>query len=209
MQGNMLSFDKITCERGGNVVFRHLAANIEAGSILALKGANGSGKTTLLKALAGIIPISEGKILWNGQNIKENYEEFQADIEFIGHKDAIDDYLTVEENLEFWAEIEGNPELVLPAALFFGLENFAETPAHMLSAGWRRKLALSRLLLSGAMVWLLDEPFTNLDDDGAARVKNLIETRAETGGVVIFTSHGNTPLPNKAVELDINRHSAI
>lgn len=200
----MLTFDQITCERGGNVVFKHLGFTLGEGGLLILKGANGSGKTSLLRMLAGLIPCQDGKIYWQGEDIKDDYEGYLSNIAMVGHKEAIDDQLTVSENLEFWASLSGNPELFAVAAKYFRLEKFLDTPCYMLSAGWKKRVALSRLVLLKAELWLLDEPFTNLDKEGREMLTNLIAARCDQGGMVIISSHAdNSDLPF-GTELDIS-----
>jgi heme exporter protein A len=174
--------------RGEKLVFSGLGFSLQEGGILLLKGANGSGKTTLIKVLAGLLPADEGEIFWDGVSIKDN-NEFKRNLMYIGHKSGVKTDATVYENLEFWAKIY-DTELLIPAALkFFDLDKFADVPAGQLSAGWKRRVALARLIVSPCKLWLLDEPTNFLDEDAVILTASLIESRVQQGGIVITASH--------------------
>lgn len=156
--------------------------------MLLLKGANGSGKTSLIKQIAGLLPVDEGQILWNGQPIIAN-EEYKRDLMYIGHKSAVKLDSTVEENLTFWGKLYGT-EMLIPAALkFYDLAKFKDTPTGQLSAGWQRRVALARLIIAPCRLWLLDEPTNFLDEEAVALTAGLIESRVKQGGIVIAASH--------------------
>lgn len=184
----MLSCENLRVVRGEKLVFSQLGFSLQEGGILLLKGANGSGKTTLIKVLAGLLPADEGDIFWDGVSIKDN-NEFKRNLMYIGHKSGVKTDATVYENLEFWAKIY-DTELLIPAALkFFYLDKFADVPAGQLSAGWQRRVALARLIVSPCKLWLLDEPTNFLDEDAVILTASLIESRVQQGGIVITASH--------------------
>ncbi|MEQ1789559.1 MAG: cytochrome c biogenesis heme-transporting ATPase CcmA [Rickettsiales bacterium] len=184
----MLTCENLRCVRGDNVVFSHLGFCLQEGSLLLLKGANGSGKTTLLKILSGLLPPDSGKILWSEKPIRDN-NDFKRDMMVIGHKSGVKADATVYENLEFWAKLYGT-ELLIPAALsFYNLNPFSDVPAAQLSAGWQRRIALARLIVSPCKLWLLDEPTNFLDEDAVMLTASLIESRVKQGGIVIVASH--------------------
>jgi len=184
----MLSCENLRVVRGEKLVFSGLGFSLQEGGILLLKGANGSGKTTLIKVLAGLLPADEGEIFWDGVSIKDN-NEFKRNLMYIGHKSGVKTDATVYENLEFWAKIY-DTELLIPAALkFFDLGKFADVPAGQLSAGWQRRVALARLIVSPCKLWLLDEPTNFLDEDAVILTASLIESRVQQGGIVITASH--------------------
>jgi heme exporter protein A len=184
----MLICENIACARGETVLFRHLGFCLPQGSLLLLKGPNGIGKTTLIKILAGLLPADHGHILWHGQKTAGN-EQFKRELMYIGHKSAVKQDCTVEENVAFWAKLYGTEMLVSAALKFFDLEPLKETPASQLSAGWQRRVALARLIVAPCKLWLLDEPTNFLDDEAVKLMAGLIETRVAAGGIVVVASH--------------------
>ncbi|MDE3015583.1 MAG: heme ABC exporter ATP-binding protein CcmA [Pseudomonadota bacterium] len=184
----MLSCENITCIRGDKRLFGNLGFCLAEGALLLLKGPNGSGKTSLLKILAGLLEPDSGQVLWNGEPIAHN-GRFRRDLMLIGHKSAVKLECTVHENLSFWAKLYGT-EMLVPAALaFYDLGIFRDTRAGELSAGWRRRVALARLVVAPCRLWLLDEPTNFLDDAAVTLTASLIESRVQQGGIVVAASH--------------------
>ena len=180
--------ENLSCVRGETLLFQGLGFCLQEGSLLLLKGANGSGKTSLLKLLCGLIPASSGKILWQGKDIITN-PQFKRDLMMIGHKSAVKQDATVEENIRFWAHYYDTETLVNAALQFYNLTTFKDVPTRELSAGWQRKVALARLIVAPCKLWLLDEPTNFLDEEAVLLTASLIETRVKQGGVVIVASH--------------------
>jgi len=156
-----LSAHDIACERGGRTLFQGLSFTLAPGEALLVSGPNGAGKTSLLRQLAGLLPLAAGKAA-----------------------------LTVRENLAFWAEFLGDGDSDLAGALAaFGLEPLADFPAGLLSAGQKRKLALSRLYAAPRPVWLLDEPSVSLDVHTVTRLDAAIRDHLKKGGIAIVSTH--------------------
>jgi heme exporter protein A len=170
-------------------LFSGLGFSVGQGSLLVLKGHNGSGKTTLLKMLAGLKQPQEGCITLDGTEAHQLRNEQSRQLCYLGHQLAVKPQLTVRQNLEFWARLR-DTEMLLPAAvMYFQLQPLLNTPCYALSAGWKKRLALARVMASDAGLWLLDEPETNLDEEGRALLHNLIMLRADQGGAVIIATH--------------------
>lgn len=184
----MLICENLRCIRGDRVIFEHLGFGLQEGSLLLLKGANGAGKTTLIKILSGLLTADSGDILWDDHSIKDN-NNFKNDLMMIGHKSGVKGEATVYENLQFWAKLY-DTELLIDAALsFYNLNRFSDVPAAHLSAGWQRRIALARLIVSPCKLWLLDEPTNFLDEDAVILTASLIESRVKQGGIVVVASH--------------------
>lgn len=198
----MLECQNLSCERGGRSVFEGVGFCLPPGGFLLIKGANGSGKTSLIRLLAGLSHPAQGEVRWQGEGVAKS-AAYKRELTYIGHKNGIKPECTVEENLRFWAEYFGT-HLMLPSALhYFGLEGKEHTPCWRLSSGWQRRVALSRLLLSRASVWLLDEPTNFLDQEAIALVGGLIETRVLSGGIVVAASHTmGSSYPTHVLELE-------
>lgn len=195
----MLTLNNISCEKGGKVLFENLGFTIGDCCTLILRGDNGSGKTSLLNIIAGLATPANGRILYANEKVNgDHWAEYCSIIQYIGHKNAIKLQLTVRENLEFWAILRNCEGRVDAAMSFFDLEAYADVPCYKLSVGWQKKVALAKLLACKSEIWLLDEPFSNLDEDTQLKLASMIETRCEQGGSVILTAHGKVPVRNAA-----------
>lgn len=178
-----LKAENLACERGGRLVFSNLSFTLNAGEMLELRGANGSGKSSLLRLLAGLNSASAGSITFENGLTDVSLAE-QA--HYIGHADANKTALTVSENLNFWAAFFGGDQAPLKA---FNLEALADDQALLLSAGQRRRLALSRLHCAKRPIWLLDEPDVGLDSASQFILQNQIATHLEKGGMALVATH--------------------
>lgn len=181
----------IAAFRGERLVLRDLSFAVAAGQALLLLGPNGSGKSTLLRLLAGLKRPDAGAILWQGEDALADLATHAGRVAYLGHLDAIKPGLTATENLSFAAA----GRVVTPALAAMGLEALADLPARMLSAGQRRRLALARLALSPAPLWLLDEPTLGLDVASLDRLGALLATHRAQGGMVVAATHLDLPLP--------------
>jgi heme exporter protein A len=185
-----LSLENIALERGERRIAEGISARVASGGTLLLQGPNGSGKSTLLRVLAGLLPPAEGAITWNGADVMRDREAHRARLCYLGHQDALKAGLTALENLQFWARYgtanSGNAEAALGA---FGLRRLADRPARMLSAGQKRRLALGRLALTDAQLWLLDEPVTALDTEAREAFVALLGRHLSGGGLAVIATH--------------------
>lgn len=172
----LFSCDSLAFSRQGARLFGGVGVSLLEGGVLLVVGRNGSGKTTLLRCLAGLLP-AEGRITRPRHFL------------YLGHADALKPHATVHANLRFWAALGGEPMLLAAAIEYFGLEPFLEMPCHQLSAGWKKRVALARLLTHPAALWLLDEPYAHLDAEGVALLGGLIEGRVRKGGAVVMAVH--------------------
>ncbi len=188
----MLNADDLAAFRGERLVFAHLGFSVPQGGALLLAGPNGSGKSTLLRVLAGLSRLEAGRLLWNGTDALDDRVEHAGRVAYVGHLDAIKPGLTVLENL-------AAPRASALAALArLGVESLAELPARMLSAGQRRRVALSRLALATAPLWLLDEPTLGVDTASVERLGTLLAEHRACGGIVVAATHLPLPLPDAA-----------
>lgn len=188
----MLSVQNLEATRGDRIVFTGLSASLAPGSCLIVRGENGSGKTTLLKILAGLLPASEGEVLFDNAPIGEDYRNRMS---YVGHKDGLKPMFTVEEYLRHWAALYDGKELIPAAIAFLRMQPMLEQKVSALSAGWKRRLALSQLILAQTDIWLLDEPLSHLDETSMEIILSLIATRCDQGGIVAFSYHGAAKIP--------------
>lgn len=183
-------------------IFGPLDFNLGAGEALQVLGGNGTGKTTLLRVLAGLLAAGEGEVRFEQHIVDQSH--LARGCAFLGHLPGHKGELSALENLRFTAAMQ-NSRLAPEAALAsVGLAGFEDSLARRLSAGQNKRLALARLSLSPARLWLLDEPYANLDLDGIALVNRLITGHVAGQGAVLLTTHGAyaaPPVPIRTLEL--------
>ncbi len=195
----MLSVSHLTCQRGERVLFQDLSFDLSQHHWLQIAGANGAGKTSLLRILAGLTEPAEGSVSWQGKPLKEDRSVFHSQLLYLGHHPALKDELTPLENVLLGLGMEGfriPRSEVVKALKEFGLEGRLHLPARYLSAGQRRRVLLSRLMLRPARLWILDEPFTALDTHATQLLTDLIQSHLARQGMAILTSHQPIGLPS-------------
>lgn len=188
----MLEVIDLSCSRGENQLFQGLHFTLAPGELMQVQGENGSGKTTLLRALCGFIRPLAGEINWRNINIQELDEDYFSEIIYLGHLNAIKDELSALENLHLCSELAGcelSDSSALMALRRMGLRGRETFPVRALSQGLRRRVALARLLVSKAKLWILDEPLTALDVGAVGLIEELIGAHLANQGMVIFTTH--------------------
>lgn len=189
----------LACRRGGRLLFAGLDCRLGPGGALVLTGPNGSGKSSLLRLLATLLQPAAGRLTWGGVPVAANAPAYRAALHYVGHLDAAKPALTVREMLGFWAALRGAAAPAAETGLAaFGLEAMSDWPCRWLSAGQRRRLALARLLVAPAPVWLLDEPTAALDADGEARLVTAIAEHRAAGGRVALATHQPIAIPDAA-----------
>ena len=181
----MLSVSGLSFERYFERVFEPVSFELTAGQILLITGSNGCGKTTLLRVLGGLLDPAEGEFHCSEQAL------------FAGHNPAIKDDLSVAENIRFWMRFMGTRKSGAGAEYCrqvideIGLHEVAHQEGRTLSAGQRKRCSLARLLFCDEKLWLLDEPYSNLDRDGIALLDRIVRGHLDSGGACIMTTHGS------------------
>lgn len=197
----ILEVSDLACERGEQRLFEGLNFSLAGGELLRVQGENGKGKTTLLRTVCGFVQPAQGSVHWQGRDIHEGDEEFHAQMRYLGHANAIKDELNALENLQISAGLAGievSETVALKVLRRMGLRRKEHLPVRVLSQGQRRRVALSRLLVGEAKLWILDEPLTALDVAAVALIQELIGEHLSKRGMVIFTTH--QPLQVSGVE---------
>ena len=188
-----LRLEALAAERGGKTVFADVNVNVASGTLLRVLGPNGAGKTTLLRVLAGLGAASAGTVQWHAVDSME-LRPGEAAV-FAGHANAMNDALTVAENLSYAAALaglDGTTPVVRRALTQLGVEKLINRRFGSLSQGQRKRASLARLLLRaqpGERAWLLDEPFVALDTDTQSQLALLISQELAAGAIVVLTSH--------------------
>lgn len=195
----MLEVSNLKCVRGERQLFDGVGFRLESGKLLYLRGANGSGKTSLLRILCGLSPAEAGQILWNGVQIDQLGEVYRRDLFYLGHHNALQEALTVNENLAFYAALAGaipSEADTANALARLGLRGCQSRLVRHLSQGQKRRVALSRLMLNRAKLWVLDEPFVALDQAAIQLLADLVAAHLDKGGLAVLTSHQQVDIGN-------------
>jgi heme exporter protein A len=195
MHEERLDVENLHLWRGDRHVLRGVCFSLASGECLQVMGPNGSGKTSLLRTVCGLMYPEEGRVLWEGRDVRGDLRTFHCALAYLGHEPPLKAELTARENLRYWigvrhrfgaAALEGALERV-------GASPWCERLVRTLSAGQRRRVALAGLALSMVPLWLLDEPTTNLDTEGQQLVGSLIAEQLARGGMVVAAVHHELP----------------
>ncbi|WP_417622504.1 heme ABC exporter ATP-binding protein CcmA [Parasphingorhabdus sp.] len=179
---DQLKAEGLSCVRGDRILFRNLDFTLTPGQAGLLTGPNGVGKSSLLRLLAGLLPPSTGSC---------TTPETRA---LCDDKLALDDHLSLEDTLRFWAKLDGKGQTDIDAAMArAGLKHLAEVPVRYFSTGQRQRARLARTYLADARLWLLDEPANGLDADSVMQLGTALQGHLDGGGIIVATSH--IPLP--------------
>ena len=186
----LLQACELAYSRNDEPIFGPLDFTLNPGEIVLIEGDNGSGKTTLLKVLSGLLDPTSGEVLLHGAPL--TLAKLSHQVALLGHLLGLKLELSALQNLCFAVGVGGlragiTPQLALASV---GLDGYEDQPVRMLSAGQRKRVTLARLLLVPAALWLLDEPYANLDRDGIELVNRVLDAHARRGGAALITSHG-------------------
>ena len=187
--------------RGDKCLFRDLSFAVKSGEMLLVSGPNGCGKTSLLRVLCGLTLPENGSLSWGGRRMRGLQPEFRRDLAYLAHSEGLKGDLTPLENLVFdrGLRAEVNRDRIVAIVDQLGLSHAANLPVRVLSAGQKRRTALARVLMCDAPLWVLDEPFTNLDVAGRSLTTHLIESHLSDGGMAIVAAHHGFELPTERI----------
>ncbi|MDA9642157.1 cytochrome c biogenesis heme-transporting ATPase CcmA [Candidatus Thioglobus sp.] len=191
-----LIVNNLSCQRGYKLLFENLSFELNSGEVLKVSGPNGSGKTSLMKILAGLSSFETGSIDYDDTKI--NSERYNLDFLYLGHLAALSPELSCLENLKYTMRL-GNDSLDLDfydALKKVGLKKFENELVGKLSAGQKKRIALSLLFITQSKVWLLDEPFSALDSKAIKIIETRVEDHCNSGGICILTTHQECNIKN-------------
>lgn len=200
----LLSGIDLSLLRGDRCLFQHLSFALNPGELLLVEGANGSGKTSLLRGIAGLLDFETGHISWDGHKTLAEYQAFRSDLVWLSHRVGCKGELTLLENLRFESALRSSSMHRIDEVIArLGLAELTALPFRYLSAGQQRRVALARLLLADGRLWIMDEPFTNLDKSGQSLVAALIAEHLASDGLCVVASHQGVEIdaPTKRVTL--------
>ena len=198
----MLTIQGLSYAYSDRFLFKNLSFHLNPGEVIKISGANGSGKTTLIKILTGILKNYEGKISLKNEEEK-SLKNLSDEVFYMGHKNALKENLTVQENLQHDFRLLNSNKNELDSYLEkLNLKEFLFTRVSELSEGQKRKIILACCLASNSSIYLLDEPFINLDVDSQEIIMEAMDSKIHNGASVIFTSHDQNI--KNSIELNLN-----
>ncbi len=200
-----LRVEKVHVWRGDRHVLKGVSLSLAPRQMLHIRGPNGSGKTTLLRVVCGLLRPEQGEVSWNGHSISGVRLEYQAALAYASHEPALKGDLTALENLRFAVGLKRqvSTQELRDSLEQTGVAGCADLPARVLSAGQRRRVAMARVLAMSASLWLLDEPFTNLDAAGTAVMSALLRSHVERGGAALVVAHHDLTVAVDMRRLDL------
>jgi len=204
----MLESQSLECVRDDRLLFNDLSFTVAEAEVLQIEGPNGSGKTSLLRIICGLRQAEAGKILWQGESITSNREDYYANMVYIGHLPCIKGDLTVLENVRALLDTRSlslSTDEIEVALGKVGLATYEDVQGKALSSGQRRRILLAFVELSRAKLWILDEPLTALDVQGVALMESMILDHKSAGGSVIFTTHHGMQLDCEMSSVQLGR----
>ncbi len=203
MTAKLIATD-LTLIRGERCLFENVGFALGPGQLLLLKGRNGSGKTSLLRALLGLLEPETGAIQWDGEPIAEVRQAYCRALVWMAHRVGLKADLTLVENLLFESSLRPFDYADFDAVLErLGLNRLKKLPVRFLSAGQQRRVGLARMLLADAPLWLMDEPFTNLDADGRQLVVDVLDEHLAAGGLCVIATHQDVVVDAPTQKVDL------
>lgn len=197
-----LSADGLTLFRGERLLFKGLSFALNPGGMLLLEGQNGSGKTSLMRAIAGLIEFEDGDVMWDGKPVRSNRPAFYGSLVWMQHRVGFKADLTLVENLRFESHLRAQSDEDFDEVLDrLEIARLKRLPLRSLSAGQQRRVALARMLLSRVPLWLMDEPFTNLDRQGRKLVMDVTTEHLERGGMCIMAAHQDVEIGGNVTKI--------
>jgi heme exporter protein A len=186
-----LRVERVHIWRGDRHVLKGVSVEVLPGELVHVTGPNGAGKTTLLRVVTGLLRPDQGTVAWRGRPIAADPTDFQRELAYASHEPALKGDLTALENLRFTVGLRRRvtSRELLDSLERTGVAACSDLPARVLSAGQRRRVAMARVLAVRAALWLLDEPYTNLDAAGTELLTSLLVEHVDGGGLALVVAH--------------------
>lgn len=200
MSPSVLQLESVELYREDSLIFKDVSFRLESSHHLVVRGKNGSGKTSLIRTICGLTQPDSGHISWNRVAIDQSFITYNQEMAYLGHKNGLIPELTLDESLNYGL-YEANKEKQDEVIDGFGLNDSRGFLIENLSNGQARKAALSLVITSNTTLWVLDEPYANLDSDSIAYLNDSIGLHLDSGGIVITSTNREDSLSTKTTEI--------
>lgn len=189
--GSAVTLESVVALAGRFPVLAGVDLRVDTGELVVLRGANGAGKTSVLRVCAGLLPVASGRAVVLGADLAADRRAVRRRVGLLGHANLLYDDLSVADNVVFAVRAAGGQAAAAHSAMQrMGLSGrLLNARAAGLSAGQRRRAALSVLVARRPELWLLDEPYAGLDPDGRAAVDAVVADARAGGATVVVASH--------------------
>ena len=187
-----IAISGLTKRFGFTTALDEIDLHLKQGEFLALFGPNGAGKTTLLRILSTLSSPTSGTVRLLGYDPAKHGEQIRASIGVLSHHPLLIPTLTAYENLKFYGQMFGIQDLsrrIEELLQLVGLFEHRSQIIETFSRGMQQRLAIARAILHRPRILLLDEPFTGLDQDGIALLKQILRDFLQEGKTIIMTDH--------------------
>jgi heme exporter protein A len=186
-----IEINGVSVSRGNQLLFKNLTSTITNHDVVIVRGDNGIGKTSLLEAISGLLTYSSGKIKFL---ISEKRTSFKNLIAYQPSSSYCKTLLTINEELTFWANIHNNSSLVDDVLKFVNLQGVFNLQTQNLSTGQRKRLEIAKVIITQKPIWIFDEPYAGMDDNGVELIDTVLKEHISRGGIVILASHKHTKI---------------
>lgn len=186
-----IEINDVSVSRGNQLLFKNLTSTITNHDVVIVRGDNGIGKTSLLEAISGLLTYSSGKIKFL---ISEKRSSFKNLIAYQPSSSYCKTLLTINEELTFWANIHNNSSLVDDILKFVNLQGVFNLQTQSLSTGQRKRLEIAKVIITQKPIWIFDEPYAGMDDNGVELIDTVLKEHISRGGIVILASHKHTKI---------------
>ena len=206
----MFEVKSLECVRDDRLLFSELNFSLGEAEVLQIEGANGCGKTSLLRIICGLRLPETGQVLWQGQSVFTEREDYYANMVYIGHLPCLKAELTVLENVRSLLDTRSlsiGDNRIESALAKVGLAGYEDVAGKALSSGQRRRILLAFVELAEAKLWILDEPLTALDVQGVALMESMILEHRAAGGSIIFTTHHGMKLDGEMRSVQLGKEA--
>ena len=181
----------LSVSRGNQLLFENLSSTITNHDTVLVRGDNGIGKTSLLEAISGLLAYSSGDIKIF---ISKHRTSLKNLIAYQPSSSYCKTHLTTKEELNFWANIYNNSSVVDDVLKFVKLQSTFNLQTQNLSTGQRKRLEIAKVIVTQKPVWIFDEPYAGMDDNGVELIDTVLKDHVIRGGIAILASHKHTKI---------------
>jgi ABC-2 type transport system ATP-binding protein len=190
----MLELQNLSRSYRGIPAIKNVSFRVGAGEIVGYLGANGSGKSTTVKIITGLLQPNDGRVLFQGRNIREDIVNFRAALGYVPEEAHLYTYMSGLEYLQLTGRLRGMRERLIQVKAnqllkLFGLDSWQHSPISLYSKGMKQRVLISAALMHDPKLLVFDEPLSGLDVVSSRLFKDLLQELAAAGKAILYISH--------------------